>query len=840
MLATIVALVGLSSCTTYTSATTPAKKPTKTAGKGMLSANLTTVSFGTVGVGKTTTQSVTVTNTGTSGVTIDQTAVTGTSFTTGAGAPAASIAPGQSKNIKIQFAPLSPGSAAGGFTLTSDAANSPLTVDLVGMGAQPGLAISPTTVNFGNVLVGQSGTQAITLTNTSASNVVVNLATVSGTGFGISGLTLPTTIAASQSVSFNAQFMPTSTGAGTGSVSFTDNAAGSPQAIILSGSGVTQSSTLSANPASAAFGTVAVGSAGTQTITLSNSGNANTTISAVTTTGTGFSVIGLTAPLVIPAGQGAAFTAQFAPATAGSAAGNITIASNASNAALSIALSGTAGQAQLSASPASVPFGNVGVGSASPKNIILQNTGNAPLTITQASASGVGFSMSGLSMPATINPGNSTSFAVTFAPTTAGSASGSISVASNAPGSPMTIALSGLAVQAQLSANPATFNFGSVQVGNPGSEQITLTNGGTASVSITQASSTGAGFSVTGLPAGSTIAAGQSATLTAQFSPTSSGNSSGSISISSNAPNSPLTIGLSGTGIQAQLGAVPPTASFGNVSTGNSNSQTISLTNSGTASVVISRATVTGAGFSITGLSAPLTIPTGSNATFNAVFTPSASGSVTGSISLTSNAPNSPLAIALSGTGVAGTQLLTFSTSSLSFGSVNVGSNSDLSAALTNTGNSSVTISTVNVSGAGFTVNGVSSGETLTAGQSVPVTVQFAPAAAGAVSGNVSLISNATNSPAAMGLSGTGAQQSTHTVGLNWTDSATTVAGYNVYRGTNTGGPYVSKLTASPVTSTQFTDTGLQSGQTYYYVVTAVDSNGVESVYSNQATASIP
>jgi fibronectin type 3 domain-containing protein len=71
-------------------------------------------------------------------------------------------------------------------------------------------------------------------------------------------------------------------------------------------------------------------------------------------------------------------------------------------------------------------------------------------------------------------------------------------------------------------------------------------------------------------------------------------------------------------------------------------------------------------------------------------------------------------------------------------------------------------------------------------------------------------------------------------------DSASTVSGYNVYRGTNTGGPYVSKLTPSPIPSTQFTDTGLQSGQTYFYVVTAVDSNGAESLYSNQATASIP
>jgi fibronectin type 3 domain-containing protein len=89
-------------------------------------------------------------------------------------------------------------------------------------------------------------------------------------------------------------------------------------------------------------------------------------------------------------------------------------------------------------------------------------------------------------------------------------------------------------------------------------------------------------------------------------------------------------------------------------------------------------------------------------------------------------------------------------------------------------------------------------------------------------------------------LSGTGAQQSTHTVGLTWTGSTSTVIGYNVYRGTVAGGPYGSKLTTSPVSLTQFTDTGLQSGQTYYYVVTAVDSDSVESVFSNQAAAIIP
>jgi Abnormal spindle-like microcephaly-assoc'd, ASPM-SPD-2-Hydin len=394
-----------------------------------------------------------------------------------------------------------------------------------------------------------------------------------------------------------------------------------------------------------------------------------------------------------------------------------------------------------------------------------------------------------------------------------------------------------------LSANLKTVSFGTIGVGKTMTESVTVTNTGTSTVTIDQTAVTGASFTTGAGTSLATIAPGQSKTIQIQFAPQSPGSASGGFTVTSDAVNSPLSVQLVGMGAQsgqAQLGAIPGAAAFGNVSTGNSNSQTITLTNSGTANIVISSSTVTGTGFGVTGLSAPLTIPTGSNVTFNAVFTPSVAGSVTGSISLSSSAPNSPLSIALSGTGVAGTQLLTFSTSSLSFGSVTVGSNSDLSSALTNTGNSSVTISAVDISSAGFTVSGVSSGETLTAGQSVPVSVQFAPTVAGAVSGNVRLISSATNSPATMGLSGSGALQSTHTVGLTWMDSASTVSGYNVYRGTINGGPYVSRLTPSPIPSTQFSDTGLQSGQTYYYVITAVDSNGVESAYSNQGTASIP
>jgi fibronectin type 3 domain-containing protein len=116
--------------------------------------------------------------------------------------------------------------------------------------------------------------------------------------------------------------------------------------------------------------------------------------------------------------------------------------------------------------------------------------------------------------------------------------------------------------------------------------------------------------------------------------------------------------------------------------------------------------------------------------------------------------------------------------------------------------------------------------------------VTFAPAASGSVTGGVTITSTASNSPLAISLSGTGIVV-THSATLSWTASTSIVVGYNVYRGTIAGGPYT-KLNSSVNVPTTYIDSSVLSGRTYYYVVTAVDSNNVESIYSNQVTAVIP
>jgi hypothetical protein len=596
---------------------------------------------------------------------------------------------------------------------------------------------------------------------------------------------------------------------------------------------------LSGSVATVAFGNVGTGKTATQSLTVTNTGTAAVNVASASITGAGYTIASGSPSGSLAVGQSVTVQIAFTPQATGSATGNFTIASDASNSPLSVALTGTGTQPGLASTPASVNFGNVVVGATGSVSVNLSNTGSASVTITQASVSGTGFTMVGSPNGQTIQAGQSLSFTAQFLPASVGNATGSISVASNAPNSPMTITLTGAGTQAGLGVSPAAVNFKGVVVGSSATTTLNLSNTGSAAVTISQASVAGTGFTISGLAAGLTIQPGQNSSFTAQFQPTSTGSASGSISVSSNSPNSPMTIALTGTGTQPEIGAIPSSAPFGNVTVGNTNSQTITLTNGGTANLTISQGSVSGNGFKITGLSTPLTIQPGGNATFNAVFTPTGAGKVTGAVSLANDAPSSPYTIALSGTGVTQTQVLTFNVSGLSFGNVSVGSNSSLPATLTNTGNASVTVSSSNTTGAGFTVSGVSPGETLNPNQSIPVTVQFAPSAAGAVNGNLTIVSNATDSPTSIGLTGTGTQQAA-TVALGWTASTSSVIGYNVYRGTTTGGPYSSKLTSSPVGSTQFTDTGVQSGLTYYYVVTSVNSNDVESVYSGQAVATIP
>lgn len=181
---------------------------------------------------------------------------------------------------------------------------------------------------------------------------------------------------------------------------------------------------------------------------------------------------------------------------------------------------------------------------------------------------------------------------------------------------------------------------------------------------------------------------------------------------------------------------------------------------------------------------------------------------------------------------------LSVSPSTLSFGNVAVGANSAKQGTLTAV-SSDIKVTSAAWNGQGYSVSGITFPVTIPSGQSIPFTVTFTPQAAGSAPGSITFDSDATNSTAAETLSGSGMQASQHSVALTWNASSSQVIGYNIYRRLGSTGSYA-RLNPSITTVTSYTDTAVQSGQTYDYVTTAVDASNVESAYSNEATASIP
>ena len=148
-------------------------------------------------------------------------------------------------------------------------------------------------------------------------------------------------------------------------------------------------------------------------------------------------------------------------------------------------------------------------------------------------------------------------------------------------------------------------------------------------------------------------------------------------------------------------------------------------------------------------------------------------------------------------------------------------------------------ITAVTVSGSGFTVSGLTLPTTLSPGQSTTLNVVFDPSISGNTTGTVVITSNAAgNTSMTVSLQGTGVGQR---VQLNWdppTVSNDQIMSYNIYR--SVGNARFQVLSASGNTQTAYTDTAVQSGQTYNYYVTSVDIAGLESIPSNTTSVSVP
>ena len=302
----------------------------------------------------------------------------------------------------------------------------------------------------------------------------------------------------------------------------------------------------------------------------------------------------------------------------------------------------------------------------------------------------------------------------------------------------------------------------------------------------------------------------------------------------------------------APVASISPTSlTFASQTVGAASSaQTVTLSNTGNAALSITGISITGANpsdFKETN-GCGSSIAAGASCTITVTFTPVASGSLSATLTVTATAVADP-SVGLTGTGTSGgggggtgsTPSITLSTTSLAFGSQPVDTTSSAqTVTLTNVGSAALSITSFAITGtnaSNFVEVGNTCGSSVAAGGACTVAVTYTPSAAGSSSAALTIEDNASGSPQSVSLSGTGI----HDVILSWTASPSSgVVGYNVYRGTTSKGESSTPLNSSPINGITFADSNVTAGQTYYYIVTAVNSNDAQSASSSEISATVP
>ena len=432
-----------------------------------------------------------------------------------------------------------------------------------------------------------------------------------------------------------------------------------------------------------------------------------------------------------------------------------------------------------SVSPTSLSFASTMVGDVSAdKTVTLSNRGNSTLTLGAISTSSVDFRVSGGSCRSggTVAVGASCTIQVGFSPTAAGARNGTLTINHNAANSPSSVALSGTGAAApsgQLSVNQVSLVFPPTIKGQTSALQdVGVSNTGTSSLAFDAIAIAGAqanDFSIVSsagaCTTGSILAAGANCTVSVSFHPTvDAGTRTASLQIDAGTAGI-ATIALSGPAVgSATAGAAftPTMLDFGTVQVGTSSpAQFLSLSNTGTLDLEIASLTGSSAEFR-TSSACPDVLPAGSTCEISVQLTPASPGTRTGTLTLVSNAPDSPLLATFTGIGsaTAPSADLVWSPAGLQFPDTETGTQSVAETLrLVNQGNAVATLGSTTVSGEQapeFLVvsNSCSAGSTVAAGAECTIQVAFAPSAAGTRAGALSVSSDA-NAPQAS-LQGTG------------------------------------------------------------------------------------
>jgi len=410
---------------------------------------------------------------------------------------------------------------------------------------------------------------------------------------------------------------------------------------------------------------------------------------------------------------------------------------------------GTTALPAVSIYPSLIQFSIRPVGSVSqPNTSLLRNMGSAPLTITSITTTG-DFSETDTCSPG-VPAASTCTFTVTFTPTQPGPRFGSIMIEDNGAGSPHFINLVGNGATAVADLEPSSLAFPSLQINQTSSAQTaTLTNNGNATMVISNIAISEDYAQTTNCK--SSLGIGSSCTFSITFTPTTGGERDGTLSITDNAPGSPHTVALSGSGYVTTATVAPSSLSFSNQAVGStSTARSVVVTNTGANPITVSAVAASG---DFAESDNCTTAPVSTSCTINVTFTPTAAGTRSGTLTISDNAQGNPHTVGLSGTGLAGAANL--SASSLTFSALPVGTTSTAqTVTITNPGNGALTVTSVQATGDFAQINNCST--VAASGGTCSIQITFTPTTAGTRTGTLTVTDSASNSPQLVSLSGTG------------------------------------------------------------------------------------
>ncbi|MCS6806799.1 MAG: choice-of-anchor D domain-containing protein, partial [Blastocatellia bacterium] len=608
-------------------------------------------------------------------------------------------------------------------------------------------AVSPTTLNFGDVCVGQSADRTFTVTNTGNLAFTINSITSNNPSYSIVSPTLPATVPVGGSVTVTVRLRCTSPGVQAGTLAF--DASSACGAVALSPVSLTGNcvvATGDVNPRALDFGAVCVGQSADRTFVVSNTGTTPFTINSVSVTGP-FAVVSPALPVNVAVGGSVTITVRLNCTSAGAQSGTVSFSATSACGPVAlgtVSLSGTCISITGDVSPRTIAFGEVCVGSSADRSFTVTNTGNGSFTITAVSIGGA-YSLVSPALPVTIPAGGSQDFTVRLTCTSAGVQNATVSFTTSSACGPValgTVALTGTCIQATGDITPRAIDFGAVCVGQSAERTFVISNTGNTPFRVNAIVSNNPAFTIVSPALPITIAVGGSATVTVRLTCTSPGMQTGTLAFDATSVCTSVSLGsvsLTGTCLQVAGDVAPRTLDYGDVCVGQSADRTFVVSNLGNTPFTINAINVTGP-FAVVSPALPVNVPVGGNVAVTVRFSCATGGAQGGVVSFQTTSACGPVSlgtVTLRGFCVAITCAVAPST--LSFGNVCVGQSADRSFTIRNTGSRDLTITAVASTNPAFVIVGPALPITISAGESADVTVRFRCTAPGPQSGTINI-----------------------------------------------------------------------------------------------------